>query len=575
MRVAAIVALIPLAVAAYTENLNIKPLARNRVLASFEFHDQSPPLPLRYTNTSQDLYIEPRHYGLFPRALEPVIRATNTRELHLRFTQGWWDTEAWGRLPHDGSATGGTGVELWAAIEAPDIEAARQNWRKLAESLSGFFCALMNFIDDLLTTYPLYDAATGLSFVAGPAHGLYWLRAALPDEPICTENLTPFLKLLPTRGKAGVASILDGHKLYDSLWHSMSIDLVTSCVGDECSLDLSQNIHHIIDVPRLLRRKREGGIPKPTAGDSLRCDETKRHDAWVCFPLNEDVEVEWDLEQLFGRGILGPGLQDSSNGSTLTFELLPEFWAVLVEKDGQWLNVEGAAYTIADSGTYNFKFKTSDSRKVAPVSASPVLVSRSLTGYSQDKGGLRVRIANKSPEPLRVTYFDTLPWFMRVYLHTLEFSGAGNITRQFYKPAIDHSRPGHFELEILLSPGQDLTFTYQFDKSLLVYYEYPPDANHGFAVAPAVIRVLGEDDATLYQMRTASLLLTLPVPDFSMPYNVIILTCTVMSLAFGTIFNLLVKKVVTEEEFETASKESKLTKLKEKVAGLKRRLKAT
>ena len=37
-------------------------------------------------------------------------------------------------------------------------------------------------------------------------------------------------------------------------------------------------------------------------------------------------------------------------------------------------------------------------------------------------------------------------------------------------------------------------------------------------------------------------------PDFSMPYNVIILTSTVMGLAFGTLFNLMVKKLVTIEE---------------------------
>lgn len=51
-------------------------------------------------------------------------------------------------------------------------------------------------------------------------------------------------------------------------------------------------------------------------------------------------------------------------------------------------------------------------------------------------------------------------------------------------------------------------------------------------------------------MRTTSLLLPLPTPDFSMPYNVIILTSTVMALAFGNIFNLLVRRFVGADEAE-------------------------
>lgn len=38
---------------------------------------------------------------------------------------------------------------------------------------------------------------------------------------------------------------------------------------------------------------------------------------------------------------------------------------------------------------------------------------------------------------------------------------------------------------------------------------------------------------------TESLLIRLPTPDFSMPYNVITLTCTVLALFFGSAFNLM------------------------------------
>lgn len=575
MRFFSLLALASIAVAAdYSETLTFKPLARNKLLASFQFEALLPPTPLEYIGSnSPDLEYTPRHYGKFPKSLEPVISATNTRELHLRFTQGWWDQENWGKLPADGESTGGTGVELWAAIEASSLDEARENWVKLAESLLGFFCALLNFVNDAITTFPRQDIGHAGAYVANENNKIYLLRAALPDEPICTENLTPFLKMLPTRGKAGISSLLDGHKLYDSLWHSMSIDLTTDCDGKLCHLHLSQNIHHIVDIMRLIRRKAGGGIPKPISGDDLRCDESKHHDMWTCFPLGDETELEWDIESIFGRNIKGVGFENKESVSLVKFETDSDAWTVQVHKideDSMLMHDVGTEYKLEEPVQYNFALKTSDSRRVLKVEQAPILALRSLTGYSQDKGGVRVKFENpSSSESVSLLYSETLPWFMRVYLHTLDVSGSGNIDSQFYKPAIDRVRPGYLELEVSLPPNGEVTFTYQFDKSLLLYAEYPPDANHGFSIDPAVIKVVDADKNVVYQLRTASLLLTLPTPDFSMPYNVIILTCTVMSLAFGTIYNILTKKVITEEEFEKIAQNSKLAKLKLKIRALK------
>lgn len=562
----------------YHENLTIKPLPRNKALASFLFDTMLPSFPLTYSTSNEarnDISVVTRHYLTFPKTIEPILASTNTRQLHLRFTQGWWDTESWGKLPHDGKSSGGTGVELSAVIEAGTLDEARANWLKLAQSLSGFFCALLNFVDDSITTFPRHEIGDiGTDFVTNATNSLFLMRAALPEEPICTENLTPFLKLLPTRGKAGLGSLLDGHKLFDSLWHSMSIDLTTECddSSSQCTLKLTQNIDHIIDITRLLRRSRRGNIYKPTSGDQLRCDLEKKYDSWTCFPLTDETMFQWDFETIFGRPIKGACFQDDQSVSMLKLDIDKSKWTVNIEtSDGDSIVTQevDTVYRFVDSKDYNIRFQTLDSRVVLPVEKPPILVSRSLTGYSQDKGGMRVNIRNPHPEEaVQVVYFDTLPWYMRAYLHTLKNSGDGQIVSQFYKPAIDRTRPGHLELVIEIPPASDFTFTFQFDKSLLLYAEYPPDANHGFAIAPAIVKVLDSDDLTTYQMRTTTLLLTLPTPDFSMPYNVIILTCTVMALAFGTIFNLLTKKVVTEEEFEEVAKNSKINQVKARISAI-------
>lgn len=40
------------------------------------------------------------------------------------------------------------------------------------------------------------------------------------------------------------------------------------------------------------------------------------------------------------------------------------------------------------------------------------------------------------------------------------------------------------------------------------------------------------------RLHTEPLLVSLPTPDFSMPYNVICFVCTVIAIGFGSIFNL-------------------------------------
>lgn len=86
------------------------------------------------------------------------------------------------------------------------------------------------------------------------ASNLHLLHGTLPREVVCTENLTPFLKLLPCKGKAGIASLLDGHKVFDSSWQSMAIDVRPVCPeGGECVLEIEQSIDMVLDIDRSKR----------------------------------------------------------------------------------------------------------------------------------------------------------------------------------------------------------------------------------------------------------------------------------------------------------------------------------
>jgi GPI-anchor transamidase subunit T len=51
-------------------------------------------------------------------------------------------------------------------------------------------------------------------------------HASLPSEHVCTENLTPFLKLLPCKALSGLASLLNPHQLFDANWHGMGVHVL-------------------------------------------------------------------------------------------------------------------------------------------------------------------------------------------------------------------------------------------------------------------------------------------------------------------------------------------------------------
>ncbi|PNX75158.1 GPI transamidase component pig-t-like protein, partial [Trifolium pratense] len=97
--------------------------------------------------------------------------------------------------------------------------------------------------------------------------------------------------------------------------------------------------------------------------------------------------------------------------------------------------------------------------------------------------------------------------------------------------------------------------------------EYPPDANQGFDIPSAIISFPDFHAALQFPNNSISnspmlsklqekspvlsytevLLVPLTTPDFSMPYNVITITCTVFALYFGSLLNVLRRRVGEEE----------------------------
>ncbi|GFP88865.1 GPI transamidase component pig-t homolog [Phtheirospermum japonicum] len=241
---------------------------------------------------------------------------------------------------------------------------------------------------------------------------------------------------------------------------------------------------------------------------------------------------------------------------------------------------------------------------------APLRANRFLLGSGNERGSIAISMksTNSSNDVgrdgsgekecwLRVGIFQVVPWYVKVYYHTLELFVDGvprpamdNIEKIRVSPSEDKVSPGMMEIELRLPCRiKTAALTLEFDKGFLHIDEYPPDANQGFDIPSAVIHFADflsnmsfHDDAfrkvpILSNLQekipvlsyTEVLLVPLTTPDFSMPYNVITITCTVFALYFGSLLNALRRRVGEEERLlrgKVAAKTGPLTSMLSKLS---------
>ena len=209
------------AYAEYSEELVVQPFGYGQLLTVFAFEQtfSLPPLSSRINS-----------YGYFPRPIVELVNEYELAELQLAMTIGRWMFGEWGMPPHAmQAAPTGVYMHAWMADDA--------KWKQLMASLSGLFCASLNLADELVTGEPrLILLPNDPLNVASINPDEYRPRMTeMPREAVCTENLTPFLKLLPCTNKAGVASLINPLKVFNSRFHSMNILVQVLCSDATCT----------------------------------------------------------------------------------------------------------------------------------------------------------------------------------------------------------------------------------------------------------------------------------------------------------------------------------------------------
>lgn len=183
----------------------------------------------------------------------------------------------------------------------------------------------------------------------------------------------------------------------------------------------------------------------------------------------------------------------------------------------------------------------------------------------------------------------------RFGMHTIEFY---SINPQLPSANNDYTIT-HYSLDELnfnLTAGSlSLSKTIPKDSSLYIQLDYrpkylqfehfPADPNRGFDIPPSIATFSYRLNTTMSSTVTAgipttvvshtstysnALLIMPPVPDLSMPFNVISIVCTFFALIIGTTMNLTIRKsrqeIVNRMKGKDANKEKRLKdKLREKL----------
>ncbi|EFJ52494.1 hypothetical protein VOLCADRAFT_102993 [Volvox carteri f. nagariensis] len=594
-----------------------------------------------------------RLHTSFPHAIRHLVATIPLHDVELSLTAGRWRYKEWGWPLVPVKAVGAVlDATFHSGLEAPILDA---HWAALVNALSGLSCASLSLlqapgsvsgggvrVQELLRLI----TSGGNNWAEGPI-GITGqrLHAMLPHEPFCTENLTPWLRLLPCRDQGGLASLLrHRHTVFGAEYVSLSLKLERIAGADQ-----GQQVVRLVQTFTLVLRTAASpqphlDAPPPDMNLDLEsilgarvdhfCPAAIRSEVFLAEPQGPASATTWAAPG--GTASCQPEADEARSGAAArvasvlpplrrydTLELLeirgwalglrlpsphPQLSAQRREAAGKETQVDGDGWAGRDL-------------QVVTGPGADLLVERYVTGAGLLKGGMVLRM-ERSAE-LRARLADTrssgcdssgggdggtcassvvcvnqvFPWYVRPWMHTLlvlydgqnplpmqKVSLRSHLVAQQVRPAVQRSSPGVLDLCLRVPPTvAEVQLRIAFSKAFLTVFEYPPDAHRGFdvpaalvsymdpfyaldvqwrahtegslgnggveadadgGVASPLLRALSRD--AVQQVFSGGLLVPLAAPDFSMPYNVICLSSTVLAVYFGAIVNLLTRRGSTD-----------------------------
>ena len=118
-----------------------------------------------------------------------------------------------------------SGGSLVASFDVDTEEKADRLWRSLKSDIGGLYCASLSKIEDTHTVREEIGDRKRFRFgdVLAESNSTQRFYGVLTQEALCTENLTPWLNMLPCRGSSGIASTIDPLKVFSNPYYALTI----------------------------------------------------------------------------------------------------------------------------------------------------------------------------------------------------------------------------------------------------------------------------------------------------------------------------------------------------------------
>lgn len=192
-----------------------------------------------------------------------------------------------------------------------------------------------------------------------------------------------------------------------------------------------------------------------------------------------------------------------------------------------------------------------------------------------NKGTIISTVRNDNICSATIRFSHCLPPIVQPIWHsfTVEMNGEKLQWSQLSKKDIKFHHDGQIDIfyEHVLPAKSSIRLSLDYDPVYLPFEQLPGDPNRGIELSPvrAIFSSLCSNDTA--HLFSESLLLMSPLPDTSMPFNVLSLSCTLYAFIIGSIMNLLIRKASEKVKYTldpSQKPKSKFQSVKDRLKGV-------
>lgn len=403
-------------------------------------------------------------HRVYPRVIHEITSKFDLSELRLSISRGGEDGFQW-----SSKMESPPGAFLAATFDSTQNITTDERWKSLVGVLAGLFCISLNQLNLESSISPLWPLPSFMEI-----DDLNQRRMGfLPREVACTENLTPWKKILPTGGDHGLVNYLSNahHQLRQSSYWSLELDFHTR----ESTNFLSLKHTMVIDVRQ---------------ADELRYASGKEATSSIVINSHRLFGIKSFIPTAAAKSTTLVLVQNPTQNvkiSTKTFDKMNLALQNETSDNMIWkMNLQNEDFAIRMQ--WNDDIKTNEIQNY-------IKVSRFNGGKGQGHGKVISKIDNKFDHDKTVLTLEVIPWWLIPEMGKMRLRNCEKVNAM-YVPADDHLRKTASLMLVLTIPaGTSCWVEYDYTTAWPKWTEYPPDANHG-RYLPSLMALYSQGEIT-------------------------------------------------------------------------------